>query len=106
MARKGLFAGIVVIAMIAGYYLAQVSSPGTAWAQLQEMQEVSVRPNVPDAGQAAIPSDYGRMVGVEAVGKATMLWFEGADGTIRRVHVSFWEEEISLDDQVIAIPRR
>ena len=106
MARKELLAGIIVIAMIAGYFLAQIYSPGKAWAQMQDMREVSVRPNTSAATKAAIPTYYGRMAGVEAVGKATMLWFEGADGTIRRVHVSFWEDEIILDDQVVIIPRR
>ena len=106
MARKGLLAGIVVIAMIAGYFLAHISAPGHAWAQLQNMQEVSVGPNTSAATTAAIPTYYGHMVGVEAVGRATMLWFESADGTIRRVHVSFWKDEIILDDQVVTIPRR
>jgi len=74
--------------------------------QVQAMQEIQVTPNVTTAQKAFIPKNYGRVVGVENVGKSTMLWLEAANGTIRRVQVSFWKDDIILDDKVVIIERR
>ena len=73
---------------------------------VQVMQEIEVVPNVTTAQKAFIPKHYGKVIGMENVGKATMMWLEAANGTIRRVQVSFWEDEIILDDKVVVIERR
>jgi len=73
---------------------------------VQLMEEIEIMPNLQDAEKAIIPAEYGALKGVENVGSSTMLWFESSDGTIRRINVSFWEDEIILDNRVVVINRR
>ena len=77
-----------------------------AQQKYQKMSEMKVSPNIRNAGLAIIPESYGSLKGVENVGKSTMLWFESKDGTIRRVNLSFWENEVILDDVAIVIERK
>ena len=99
---------IIIVAAVSLYIFNEkaIINSLNADDQIQAMQEISVVPNVTTAQKAYIPQSFGKVVGVENVGKATMIWFEAANGTVRRVQVSFWENEVILDDKVLAIRRR
>ena len=94
--------GLPLLAMVP---LLATRAPAQADRGRQQMTDVSVTPNLPGAAQAGVPRAFGALRGVENVGRSTMLWFEAADGTIRRVQVSFWEDEIILDNQAVTIER-
>ena len=110
MNSKKLFAGFLILAVIgAMMYTIQINirhNTASADEEIQAMQEIPVSPNATNADKAFIPQSYGKLVGIENVGKSTMLWFEAANGTVRRVQVSFWEKDIILDDKVVVIERR
>ncbi len=110
MKSKKLFVGLLILLVIAAMmYTIKInirSNAVSADEQIQAMQEIQITPNITSADKAYIPQNYGRFVGLENVGKSTMLWFEAANGTIRRVQVSFWEKDIILDDKVVTIERR
>ena len=110
MNSKKLFVGLIILVIIgAMMYTIKINirqNTAAADEQIQAMQEIAVTPNATNADKAFIPQSYGKLVGIENVGKSTMLWFEAANGTVRRVQVSFWEKDIILDDKVVIIERR
>ena len=102
-----VFVVLIFILFIINFYIIFLYAPRiTAQEKYQNMSEVSVNPNVSDAVRAVIPESYGELKGIENVGRSTMLWFESKDRTIRRVNLSFWEDEIILDNLVVVIKRR
>ena len=97
---------LVFILLILNIYSIFIHTPlVNAQQNNQKLLEVKVKSNVLDNVQAMIPENYGEIKGVESVGKSTMLWFESEDGTIRRMNLSFWEDEIILDNLVVTIKR-
>ena len=110
MKSKNLFKIFVIfifILLFVNIYIIFLFTPQlTAQEKYQKMSEINVNPNIPEAGKAIIPENFGELKGIENVGRSTMLWFESRDGTIRRVNISFWEDEIILDDLVVVIKRR
>lgn len=106
MTIRNLLVGVSAVALV-GIILALADrAPAQQGSRPQVMTEMPVSPNLNDAGSAGIPRHYGQLRGLENVGRSTMLWFEADDGTIRRVQVSFWDDEVILDDQAVTIRRQ
>ncbi len=97
---------LIFVLIILNIYSIFIHTPlVNAQQNYQKLSEIKVKSNVLNNIQAMIPEKYGELKGIEGVGKSTMLWFESEDGIIRRINLSFWEDEIILDDLVVTIER-
>ncbi|MFC1562963.1 hypothetical protein ACFL4Z_02830 [candidate division KSB1 bacterium] len=102
-----VFIILIFILLVANSYTVLFHIPQIkAQQHYQKMSEVKIKANMLNDVKAVIPENYGKLRGVENIGRSTMLWFESEDGTIRRVNLSFWEDGIILDDLVVVIERK
>ena len=98
---------LIIILLIVNIYTIFSHHPQlNAQQNYQKMSEIKIKSNTLDNVKAVIPESYGKLKGIESVGRSTMLWLESDDGTIRRVNLSFWEDGIILDDLVVVINRK
>ena len=102
-----VFIALILILLLVNIYMVFCRAPQVnAQQNHQKLSEIIVKSNVLNDVKAVVPEDYGELKGIENVGRSTMLWFESEDGTIRRINLSFWENEIILDDLVVVIERK